>query len=64
MLDEIESKTVHKDKESLDRGQRSKTMTQVKPVKNISQILQSFLEIIPMEKEELPSHKLEDRAYE
>ena len=39
MLDEIESKTVHKDKESLDRGQRSKTMTQVKPVKNISQIL-------------------------
>ena len=33
MLDEIESKTVHKDKESLDRGQRSKTMTQVKPVK-------------------------------
>ena len=39
MLDEIESKTVHKDKESLDRRQRSKTMTQVKPVKNISQIL-------------------------
>ena len=39
MLDEIESKAVHKDKESVDRRQRSKTMTRVKPVKNISKIL-------------------------
>ena len=65
MLDEIESKTVHKGKESVDRRQRSKTMTHVKPVKNISKILsKSFLEIIPIEKEVLPSHKLEDHAYE
>ena len=30
MLDEIESKTMHKDKE--DRGKRSKTLRDVKPV--------------------------------
>ena len=44
MLDEIESKTVHKDKEG-DRGKRGKALSEVKPVKNISKYPQSFLEI-------------------
>ena len=58
MLDEIESKTVHNDKEVIDKGKRSKTLSDVKQVKNISKNLQSFLEISPGQKEALPSHKL------
>ena len=50
MLDEIESKTVHKDKEVIDRGKRSKTLSELKPVENISMNLQSFLEISPMQR--------------
>ena len=50
MLDETESKTVHND--------------EVKPVENISKNLQSFLEISPVQKEDLLSHKLRDYAYE
>ena len=34
MLDELESKTVHKAEEG-DRGKRSKMMSEVKPVENI-----------------------------
>ena len=64
MLDEIESKTVHKPEESDDRGKRSKTPSEVKPVENINKNLQSFLEISPVQKEVLPSHKLRDHAYE
>ena len=48
MLDEIESKTVHKAEKVIDRGKRSKTLSEVKPVENISKNLQSFLEISPM----------------
>ena len=48
----------------IDRGKRTKTLSEVKQVENISKNLQSFLEISPMEKEELPSHKLRDHAYE
>ena len=59
MLDETDSKTVHID-EGDDREKRSKTLNEVKPVKNISKNLQSLLEISPMQKEVLPSHKLED----
>ena len=45
MLDEIEWKTVHKDKEDDNREKKkSKTLSEVKPVKNISKNLQSFLE--------------------
>ena len=33
MLDEIESKAVHKDQEVIDRWKRSKTWSEVKPVK-------------------------------
>ena len=58
MLHEIESKTV------TDREKRSKTLIEVKPVENISKNLQSFLEISPVQKEVLLSHKLRDHAYE
>ena len=46
MLDEIVSL-----KKVSDRGKRSKTLSEVKPVENISKSLQSFLEISPMQKE-------------
>ena len=52
MLDEIESKKV------IDRGKRSKTLREIKPVENVSKNLQSFLEVSPVQKEVLLSHKL------
>ena len=64
MLDEIESKTVTKTKKVIDRGKRNKTLSEVNPAENISKNLQSFLEICPMEKEVLPSNKLQDHAHE
>ena len=67
MLGEIESKTLHKDKflkTKINRGKRSKTLSEVKPVENRSKNLQSFLEISSVKKEILLSHKLEDHAYE
>ena len=39
-------------------------MSEVKPVENINKNLQSFLEISPVQKEVLLSHKLRDHAYE
>ena len=51
MLDEIESKTVHKDKEGDRERETSKALSEVKPVENISKNLQSFLEISRMQKE-------------
>ena len=51
-------------KKVIDRGKRSKTLSEVKPVENISKNLQSFLEIIPVEKEVFLSRKLQDHAYE
>ena len=51
-------------KKVIDRGKRSKTLSEVKPVKNISKNLQSFLEINPVQKEVFLSHKLQDHAYE
>ena len=63
MLDKIDSKTVHKDEEG-ERRKRSKTMSDVKPVENVSKNPQSFLEIRPVQKEVLPSHKLQGHAYE
>ena len=51
-------------KKVIDRGKRSKTLSKVKPVENISKNLQSFLKISPMQKGVLPSHKLRDHAYE
>ena len=49
MLDEIQSKTMHKGEE--DDRQWKKNLL-------------SFLEIHPVQKELLPSHKLRDHAYE
>ena len=51
-------------KRVIDRGKRSKTLSDVRPVENISKNLQSFLEISPVQKEVLLSHKLQDHAYE
>ena len=51
-------------KKVIDRGKRSKKLSEVKPVENISKNLQSFLEISSMQKEVLPSHKLRDHTYE
>ena len=48
----------------IDRGKQSKTLSEVKPVENVSKNLQSFLEISPVQKEVLISHKLQDHAYE
>ena len=65
MLDEIEPKSMHKDEEGgIDRVKRRKTLSEVKPVENMSKNFPRFLEIDPMQKEVLPSHKLRDHAYE
>ena len=53
-----------KRKKVINRGKRSKTLSEVKPVKNVSKKLQSFLEISPFQKEFLPSYKLRNHAYE
>ena len=45
----------------IDRRERSKKQSEVKPEENISKKLQSFLEI---QSKVLPSHKLWDHAYE
>ena len=39
-------------------------LNEVKPIKNISKNLQSFLVLSPVQKEVLSSHKLQDHAYE
>ena len=51
-------------KKVIDTGKRSKTMNEVKPVKNINKNPKSLLEIIPMQMEVLLSHKLQDHANE
>ena len=48
----------------IDRGKRSKTLSEANPVENINKNLLSFLEITPVQKEVLLSHKLRDQAYE
>ena len=49
-------------KKVINRGKRSKALSEVKPVKNISKNPLSFLEISPVQKEVLSSHKLQDHA--
>ena len=51
-------------KKVINRGKRSKTISEVKQVENISKSLQSFLEISPVQKEDLPPRILQDHAYE
>ena len=45
-------------KKVIDSGKRSKTLSEVKPVENISKYLESFLEIHAVRMEGRPSHKL------
>ena len=47
----------------IDRGKRSKTLGKAKPIENVSKNPQNFLEIRPVQKEVLPSLKLQDQAY-
>ena len=47
----------------IDRGKGSKILSEVKPFEKVSKNLQSLLEIRPLQKEVLPSHKLRDHAY-
>ena len=54
---------MHED-EAVDRRKRRKTVSEVKRVENINRNPQSFLEISPTQKYILPSHKLQDHAYE
>ena len=63
MLDKIESKAVHKDKEG-DRKWKKKQDSEVKPVKNKSKNLLSFLEISSVQKEVLLPRNLWDHMYE
>ena len=49
-------------KKVINRGKRSKTPSEVKLVENKSKNSQSFLEISPVQKEALLSHKLQDHA--
>ena len=51
-------------KKVMDRGKRSNILSEVKPVENISKNLWIYLEISPVQKKILPSHKLQDHAYE
>ena len=51
-------------KKVINRGKKSKTLSEVKPVENIIKNLQSFLEISSVQKEVLLSHKLQGHAYE
>ena len=48
----------------IERGKRSKTLSEVKPVQNMSKNLQSFLGISHVQNEVLLSHKLRDHAYD
>ena len=51
-------------KKVIDRGKRSKTLSEVKLVKNISKNLQSVLDKSPVQNEDLLSQKLQYHAYE
>ena len=48
----------------IDREKGSKILSEVKPFEKKSKNLQSLLEIRPLQKEPLPSHKLQGHAYE
>ena len=63
MLDETESETEHNNYEG-DQQKKKKTLNEVKLAENISKNPQSFLEVSPMKKEVIFSHRLQDYAYE
>ena len=64
MLHEISSKTMHKDEEGDRQRKKKEGLNDVKQVENINKNPQSFLEIDPMQKEVLPSYKVQEHAYE
>ena len=64
MLDEIDQKPCITIKNVIDRGKRSKALSEVKLVENISKNLQSFLERSPVQKEIFLSNNLQDHGYE
>ena len=45
-----------------DRGKRSKSQNEVKPVENISKNTKSFLGRSPVQQEGPPSHKMQERT--
>ena len=47
----------------INKRKRIKTLSEVKPVENISKILQSLLEMNTLQKEVFPLHKLRGNAY-
>ena len=51
-------------KKVINRGERSRLLSEVNPVENVGNTIQSFLEISPLQKEVLLSHKLRDHGYE
>ena len=51
-------------KKVVNRGKRSKTLSEVKLIENISKNRQSSLEINPVQSFVLLSHKLQDYEYE
>ena len=50
-------------KKVTDRGKRRETLSEVKSVENIIKNLQTFLQIHPVQKDVLLSHKLQEHAY-
>ena len=64
MFDKIASKLCIKTKKVIIRGKGSKILNDVKPVENISKNPQSFLDRNHVQKEVLPSHKLQDHVFE
>ena len=51
-----------KKKMIINRGKRSKTPNEVKPVENVSKNPESFVKISPVQKEVPHLHKLQDSA--
>ena len=51
-------------KKVIDKGKRSKTPSEVKPIENTSKNLHIFSVISLVQKEVLPSDKLQDHEYE
>ena len=63
MFDKLALKTSYKTKEVINRQKRSKKLNYIKPVENINNNMQSFLQMRPVQKQVLPSHNLQDHAY-
>ena len=64
IIDEIELKTVNNKKEGDQQRKKSKTLSEVKIVENISKNPQSSLEVSPEQKVVLLSQKRQNHAYE